>query len=46
MTVGSIALEPLSHTVVAWLRRRPGAMIRGLRRKRVKLPVHAVSGRP
>jgi hypothetical protein len=26
-------LEPLSHTVVAWLSRRPGAMILTLRRK-------------
>src|SRR5690606_31917919 len=34
MTAESNAWEPLSHTVVAWLRRRPGAMIRGLRRKR------------
>jgi hypothetical protein len=39
------ALEPLSHTVVAWLRVGAGAMIRTLRRKEYKLD-GVLSGRP
>jgi hypothetical protein len=39
------ALEPLSHTVVAWLSTGAGAMIRTLRRKEYKLD-GVLSGRP
>ena len=39
------ALEPLSHTVVAWLCRTPGAMIQPLRRKEYKLPGACLAAR-
>ena len=39
------ALEPLSHTVVAWFCRTPGAMILPLRRKEYKLPGACLAAR-